>query len=226
MEPMRESKCRSGGLGPGAVLALVLLVGAPLGCSQRATGGSATGAGASAVGAGGAGAAGGHGGSSGAPAGGGGTGGQGGGTSVDGGAAGGDAGAEMCTNGMGWTHRKPTGYDLPHYDGGTDGLCDPVDSIGCNTSDIVAAEEVVCTPSHDACCFAGELFEPEPCGWVGCSFGDDAPAGEPGKCENELAKTTLATQSPVCNFCASDADCKGSTFCNIRLGDRMICGPK
>jgi hypothetical protein len=228
---MRQGMAHQSGSRLGDVVALIALAlvagGVSVGCRQPVGNTPATSDAGALNGSGGTSGVGGqsgHGGGAAAPAGGNGTGGHGGGAGLDGGLA--DAGGEVCTNLSGWTHPKPAGYDLPSYDGGVDGLCDAAASIGCGTDDFFAGEDVLCTPSYDACCFSYLQFEPEPCGWVDCPSDPNAPA--PPICQSELAKKVKETKSPVCRFCVSDADCpEGSgQVCNTRIGDRMSCGPK
>jgi len=193
------------------------LVGVSLGCSPHFTDSSGVGGSGATSNSAGSGEAGGHGVAGTPQTSGGGANGHGTGTASDGGVQDADGGAGQCQT-LGTTFPKPSGYVLPSYDGITDGLCDAAESIGCYVNDFGAAEEVACTANYDSCCFVYSVFEPEPCGWVGCGGAD---------CTNALAHETYVAKSPVCHFCASDADCGDlGQVCNMRVGNRMACGPK
>lgn len=225
---MRQDMGHQRGLGMGRVVVIAVFgMGVSLGCSPRVGETAATADGGAVVSSGGTGGtsgAGGHGGHAGGAIA---AGGHGGSRSGSGGGAGGAQATCTTLSCIPYVGQPiPTGYNLPSFKGNTDGLCVAADSVGCNTYECGASYEVACSPGYEACCYGWQYFEPEPCGWNQC-FVDELNT----QCVQPLAHKTAEEQSPICNWCASDGDCSPDKVgpgmvCNVRLADRMICGPK
>lgn len=130
--------------------------------------------------------------------------------------AGGASGAAGAAGALG---ECPTHYDLPHYDGGTAGLCDPAESNWCSCP--LGAAAVVgteCSPDGTACVCLGAT-----CTWY-------FPAAECGWNSHSLACPSLAdatgcpdTPDRAARPCASDKDCAGGHHCTLRVANRMFC---
>ena len=135
------------------------------------------------------------------------------------GGAAGAGGASGTAGAAGALGECPTRYDLPHYDGGTSGLCDPAESNWCSCP--MGAAAVFgsnCSPDGTACgCLAAECtwyFPATECGW----------GSRPAACK---ALADAVDCSGAAKYggvpCASDKDCADGRSCNVRVANRMFC---
>lgn len=112
-------------------------------------------------------------------------------------------------------------YDLKSYDGSTDGLCPAGENTGCFCFELTQGGSVECDPKGAGCVFLGGHCER--CGWLDCMEYTDACAAVYSE---EYIKD--AQTSPWKAACVSDSDCAPSVtgeYCNLRIGNRMFCGP-
>lgn len=113
-------------------------------------------------------------------------------------------------------------YDLKSYDGSTDGLCPARENTGCFCFELTQGGDVECDPTGAGCAYIASNCDR--CGWLSCySFTSECAA------VYSEQYVEAVKNGPLSRPCVNDTDdCAPSVtgeYCNLRIGNRMFCGP-